>query len=150
VQVIERLNKVLRAATPALQLRDEDGVDLSRLGEGHHLFALSAVVLGTGESLFLNTAIRWPAGERPKIAFLGLARLVVGANAAVWRVSQFNPQNCPASNVANTGIPLWQIQRSAKVAEAISTIDVVPASLFPCMERRNASVGYSIVIPRGQ
>src|SRR5215468_4150424 len=46
VEVIERLNEVLGAATPARQLGDEDGIDLACLRERHDLLALNAIVLG--------------------------------------------------------------------------------------------------------
>ena len=75
----------------------EDGVDLSRLGESHHLLALDAVVLGAGRSLLEhgNDAVASAPSKRQQVSFLALARLVIGADAAVdGDVSQLNPQKC--------------------------------------------------------
>ena len=102
MKVIERLHEVLGASTPARQLGDEDGVDLSRLGQSHNLLALNAVVLGAGRGLLEHgdDAVASPPGERPEIAFLALAGLVVSADPAVdGDLSQLNPrENRPRSS----------------------------------------------------
>src|SRR5262249_51972042 len=99
VEIIERLHEVLGASSPARQLGNEDGVDLSRLGEDHSLLTLKAVVLRPRGGLLEDGYYPVPAafGERPQVPFLALARLVIGADAAVDRdVSQLNPlQSAP-------------------------------------------------------
>jgi hypothetical protein len=47
VQVVERLDEVLRAAAPAAQLCDKDSVDLVGSGQRQNLGALGAGIVGT-------------------------------------------------------------------------------------------------------
>jgi hypothetical protein len=47
VPIVEGLDEVLRAAAPAAQLRDEDGVDLVGSGQRQDLGALGACVVST-------------------------------------------------------------------------------------------------------
>ena len=85
MEVVQRLHEVLGAAAPTRQLGDKDGIDLTRLGDSHHLLALGAIVPGARGG-FLEDADDVVAGaprERAQIAFLALAGLVVGADPAV-------------------------------------------------------------------
>jgi hypothetical protein len=47
VQVVERLDEVLRAAAPAAQLCDKDSVDLVGSGQRQNLGALGAGIVGS-------------------------------------------------------------------------------------------------------
>ena len=94
MQVIEGLDEVLGASAPAAQLRDEDGIDLVGLSERHHLGALPAIILGAGGGLLehADDLVAGALGEGAQIALLAVARLVVGADAAVdGNLSQLNP-----------------------------------------------------------
>src|SRR5262249_8449721 len=68
VKVIERLHEVLCASPPARQLGDEYGFNLARLGKGHHLLALHAVILRAGDRLLeeANDPVPSALGERTK------------------------------------------------------------------------------------
>jgi hypothetical protein len=85
MQIIERLHQILSRTALAAQLRAEDGVDLTRLGEMHHLLSLNAVVERPAGRLFehSNDVVAGAPGERAQVSFLALARLIVGANAAI-------------------------------------------------------------------
>ena len=55
MQIVERLDEVLRAAAPAAQLRDEDGVDLVGSGNARTL-ARSGRALSAPDAVSLKTA----------------------------------------------------------------------------------------------
>ena len=85
MEVVERLHEILGAAAPARQLRDEYGVDVTCLGESHHLLALDAVAFGARGGLLEDTddSVAAASGKCAEITLLTLAGLVVGADPAV-------------------------------------------------------------------
>jgi len=81
----------------------------ARLGKGHHLLALHADILRAGDRLLeeANDPVPSALGERTKVPLLALARLIIGADAAVdGDLSLNRPQkNDSRFDTANTGVP---------------------------------------------
>ena len=93
----DRAGKLIILDINARQPGDEDGGDLPRLGESHRLTP-DAVVLRSGRGFLEhgNDLVASAPGERPKIAFLACAGLIVGANPVInGDVSQIDPPRMP-------------------------------------------------------
>src|SRR5262249_55582767 len=92
--------------------------------KGHHLLALHAVILRAGDRLLeeANDPVPSALGERTKVPLLALARLIIGADAAVDGDLSLNrpPKNDSRFDTANTGVPRAQIvnkdSRSARLS----------------------------------
>jgi len=133
---------------PAGQLRDEDGVDLSRLGERHRLLTLNAVVLGAGRGLLEHgdDVVASAPGERPKIAFLALAGLIVGAHPAVdGNLSQLDPLGNWAAEVPQL------LSFCSNVSDVIGGLSAAwkRASLSTGSGRKLACAGWTLVAAQG-
>ncbi len=100
LQLFERGQQVRRAAAPARQLRHQHGVDLAPLREGQHLAALGPVQPHPRGGFLVDAdhLVAGPFGKGGQVAFLAVAGLVSGRNAAVQggALSQLNPPRCAA------------------------------------------------------
>jgi hypothetical protein len=100
MKIVEGLHEVLGAAAPTRQLGDKDGIDLTPLGESHHLLALGAIVPRGGFLEDADDTVAGAPGQRAQVTLLALARLIVGADPAVdGDLSQLDPHDIRAAQV---------------------------------------------------
>src|SRR5262245_27946426 len=94
MQVVERLDEVLRAPPPAAELGDEDSVNLAGSGQSQDLGPFGPGIVSARGRLLENChdLMARTLGEGAQIPFLALARLVVSRDPAIdGPLSQLNP-----------------------------------------------------------